>query len=151
MWTKGILLRDQYGERTILAGYQSTKLVKILSVTRVIILCPWRKFTDATIDSVLTFGMICWDGNAAKQNKSRLDQNTKKMSGERGRKHKHSLSSSGEKQTEDNFGQQDTATDTLIWHTVSHTHTHTHTYSHADKYNPYITDYNKNKHNDNNQ
>ena len=68
------LLQRQYWKWIVLAGYQSTELVKILSVTQVIILCPWRGFTDlifytATVDSVLTLGMTHWDGNAPKRNK----------------------------------------------------------------------------------
>ena len=35
-------------------------------------------FYTATFSSVLTFGMSCWGGNASKQDKNRLDKNTKK-------------------------------------------------------------------------
>ena len=52
-------------------------------------------FYTATISNVLTFGMTCWGGNASKQDKNRLDNNTKKAGGvgtRKQEKHRHSLS-----------------------------------------------------------
>ena len=38
-------------------------------------------FDKATISSVFTFGMTCWGGNAAKQDKNRFDKNIKQVGG----------------------------------------------------------------------
>ena len=65
-----------------------------------------QMFYTAVVSSVLTLGMTCWGGNAAKQDRTRLDQNTKKAGGVVGRRQEsidtayHRLV----KQTEDIFG-----------------------------------------------
>ena len=65
------------------------------------------RFYTATVDSVLTLGMTCRDGSAPKRNKQTRQTETSRteVGGERGRKHQHGgLSSTSDKQTEDNSG-----------------------------------------------
>ena len=45
-----------------------------------------QMFIQHTNSSVLTFGMTCWDGNASKQDKNRLDNNIEKADGVVGRR-----------------------------------------------------------------
>ena len=66
----------------------------------------------ATIDGIFSFGMSRWGGNASKQDKNRLNKNMEKAGGERARKHRHRLSSTGDKLTVGNFGYGETTTET---------------------------------------
>ena len=49
-------------------------------------------FYAAAVDSVLTFGMTCWGGNASKQGKNRLDEEGGWGGWEKAWKHRHSSS-----------------------------------------------------------
>ena len=88
---------------TVLAGYESTKLVNSVSnsgnLTSVKMFC--RCFVQLLVGSVLTFGMTCWGDNASRQDKNRLDKNWHQDGGwgdeKRERKHKDGLSSISDK------------------------------------------------------
>ena len=94
---------------TVLADYQSTDLVKIISVSVSGDLKSvkkfYRYFVQLLLGNVLTLGMICWSKNALiKQDKNPTRADIKKASGERERKQRDSLSSISDKQPEHNFG-----------------------------------------------
>ena len=93
---------------TVLADYQSTGLVKIISVSVSGDLKSvkkfYRYFVQLLLGNVLTLGMTCWSKNAFKQDKNPTRADIKKASGERARKHRDSLLSISDKQPEHNFG-----------------------------------------------
>ena len=76
-------------------------------------------FYKATVDHFFTFGMACWGGNASIQDKNRHNKSIMKAGGvvpttsrcscclllsRATKQYRHSLSSSSDKITEDNFG-----------------------------------------------
>ena len=79
--------------------------------------------------------MTCWGGYASKEDKNRLNKNIKKAGGVMGRKHRHSLSSISDKETEDCFGWRE---DCFGWLYTVHRDTVTHINLHMDTVTPTI-------------